>query len=273
MNLEDFSEQEYIARKKAAKAKILSITEYAEHPFATDKEKNVYAFEITADDKKIVFHGGSHTNQKDNELFPLIETVFAQAHPDMVYVEGHTNLAERQDQVRAALQKETLEQTKLEGEGHFTLKLAALAGVDFDSPEPNFGDEIAALVAAGYQKSDIYQFYQFRLVAQYQREQHDQKNEVTDAGCRDYLKPYLGQFREESGWDMAELAAFETQLFSELEITNSEKYRRLVTPVPVEGKFTSVLSEISSRSGDFRDEYIFDQIADGLKKYNSLFIV
>ena len=259
--------------KAAARALILNDFEYAQTAFAKDPIADTYQYEITQGDKKLVFVGSLHTNKLEHPVFEQIQNIFNQTHPDMVYVEGYTNLAARHETVRIRLQNKTVDEVKVEGESHFTLKLAVEADVDFDSPEPPFSEEVASLVSAGYTKSDIYRFYQYRIVVQYQREQRDQNKEVSDAGCRSYLTPFLKLFQEESGWSDVDLHTFETQLFSELEITNTQKYTDLVTPVPVEGQYTSILNEISSRSSDYRDAHIFDQLADGLKKYDSLFNV
>ncbi len=261
------------AATAAARALILNNVEYAQTTFAKDPTADTYCYEIIQGDKKLVFVGSHHTNKFEDSQFDQIYTSFNQARPDMVYVEGYTNLAARHEAIRTQLLNKTADEVKAEGESHFTLKLAVDAGVDFDSPEPPFSQEIAALVSAGYAKSDIFQFYQYRIVVQYQREHYDHDTEVSVAGCREYLEPFLKQFREESGWGDTELQTFETKLFSELDITDIQKYKDLVTPVPVDGQYTSVLNEISSYSSDYRDVHIFNQLADGLKKYNSLFIV
>ena len=178
---------------------------------------------------------------KDISLNAEIKKKFEETNPDMVYVEGMERINNEKDQVKERLSKATLEQTKEEGENVFTPKLGIDAGTDFESLEPERSQEIEYLLAEGFSKKDI--------------------------------EPYFRRFRTESGWEADELSTFRNKILSELDVSNGRKCRAQVNPIPRTGRPQTVLNEVAMSLTNFRDRHIFERIAEGLKKYNKLFVV
>jgi hypothetical protein len=247
---------------------MLDDEEYKTHPFVLEGRKT-HVFEASNDAKKIVCFGSPHTSDPRDGVFEQIHETFEGTRPDIVYIEGWGVINKRKDIVRQKMQGISLEEAKREGEGFFTLKLAADAGTDFESPEPDFRQEIDHSLNRGFAKRDIFAFYLYRSIAQYQRETSERSIE----DCKKYLIPFLETFQEESGWDSAELHALEREVLTELDVQDEKKYQAQVDPIPWDGKPQTVLNEISRNSNRFRDEYIVDRIAEGLKQYDTLFVV
>lgn len=248
---------------------ILTNEQYKDQPFAHAEGERSYVFELTNGEKKIVYFGSSHTNDPEDPLFEEIKKKFEEANPEIVYIEGWRAINGRKDAVREGLKKQSLEDTKTEGESHFTLKLGVDAGTDFESPEPDSSQEITHLIEKGFSKKDIFFYYIYRDIDQYQRQNKERSIEE----CKKYLEPYFKGFRRDSGWDSAEVDALEGEILAELDVNDLEKYHAQVDPTPWEGKPQTILNEISRNSSNFRDTYIFERIAEGLKKHNKLFVV
>jgi cephalosporin hydroxylase len=92
-------------------------------------------------------------------------------------------------------------------------------------------------------------------------------------GCTKYIKDFIRVFYQTSGWEYAEIMAFEQSILEELDIDNVEKYASAIDPIPWEHRTQSVTNQISRASSLFRDEYIFEQIAKGLQQYKKVFVV
>jgi len=248
---------------------ILTNEEYMNHPFAHTESERSYVFEINNGEKKIFYYGSSHTNESDDPIFKEIKKEFDRINPDIVYIEGWQSINNKKDTVRGVIKKESLDETKLEGENHFTLKLGIDAGKDFESPEPDFQKEIVYLLEKGFSKKDIFFFYTYRDIDQYQRQHKERKLEE----CKKYIESEFKIFRRDSGWDGAELDLLEKEIVAELDVNNTDKYHLQVDPIPWEGSSQTILNEVSRNSSNFRDEYIFERIAEGLKKHNKIFVV
>jgi len=248
---------------------ILTDEQYREHPFATTESERAYLLELKKGDKQLVYFGSPHIYDPEDPLFEEIQRKFVEFKPEIVYVEGREFINTQKDKVREVLGKESLESVKLDGESHYVLKLAVDAEIDFESPEPDFSKEIAALLEKGYVKKDIFTFYMYRVIDQYQRLHGEKSIE----GCKKHLGNSFRQFRKESGWEAEELDKFESELVSELDIEDRKKYRRQVDPIPWEGNPQSVINEISRQSSSFRDRFILERITEGLKKYSRVFVI
>lgn len=247
---------------------ILNDEEYINHPVNQGERFRSYVFEVGDGEKKIVYFGSSHTTNPTDPLFEEIKQKFDEVKPDMVYIEGWEAINDNKEKAREGMKAKTLEEIKLEGEAHFALKLAVDAGTDFESPEPDFSKEIEYLLHQGFSKQDIFNFYVYRQIEQYQRENKERSLE----DCKKYLRPYLDELNRESGWDEQELNNLEQDIFLDVDL-ESEKYRQQVDPIPWEGKSQTNLNEISRQSSNFRDRHMVERIATGLKEHNRLFAV
>lgn len=248
---------------------ILTNKQYSEHPFANQKEQKSYVVEVADGNKKIVFFGSAHINKPENPLFTEIDEKFKETKPEIVFLEGMESINHNKKVVTEKLQKEDKEATKLVSEGYFALKLAVDAGIDFECPEPSGSSEVEYLLNSGFSKKDIFTFYIYRDIDQYQR----QHKEWSKEECIEYLKPFFKMFHKNSGWDNNELTIFEQELIDTIDINNKTLYHYQVDPTPWNNTEQTIINEISRSSSSFRDRCIFEKIAEGLKKYERLFIV
>ncbi len=248
---------------------ILSDEQYRAHPFAHNEDPHAsYVFEITQGGTHLVFFGSPHTNQEGDSIFTDIQKAFEKEKPDKVYVEGMPSINSKKDEVRSIGKTMSLTDTIKHGENTYTLKLAIDAGVDFESPEPELKDEITYLEQHGYDKRDIFDFYISRQIFQYQREY----SERSVLALSQYLAPYIEQVQKNSDLTHAECAEIIQTIFSEIDL-DSDIYEKKTDPIFWEGNIRTKTNEISHDSSQFRDEYIVARIAEGLKKYDRVFIV
>ena len=255
-------------RLERAKRSIRTPEEYVQHPFAKGDGEASFIVDIAHGEKRIVYFGSTHTNHPDHPVFDEIAKAFDEAQPEIVYVEGMEQINDNVEQVRKRVATMSLEEAKKRGESYFTLKLAVDAGIPFESPEPHHRSEIEHLLHKQFPKNEIFLFYMYRVIAQYQRT-HDTKSKE---GCMEYLKPYIDFFTKESAWPPEEIASLVTDLQQKLDV-NDESYGELVDPMPWEGRPRSMTNEIAAASGHFRDEYALERLEAGLKSHNRLFAV
>lgn len=247
---------------------ILSNKEYAEHPFAHSKE-STYVFELKHQEKHIVFFGSAHINDPENRIFDEIQAQFNELNPQVVYVEMAEDINRKKPYMEQEAKSLSYFDAKKTNESTFTLKLAVEAGIEFESPEPSRSDMINYLVEQGHVKKDIYFALMYRNINQYIRENKDGTNE----GCKKHLEVYCNSFERISGWDKEELESYKQDLFDELDIVDVKKYRSQTTPVAISGETKTPIKEIIESLSPFREAYIFEKIAQGLEKYDRVFVV
>ncbi len=248
---------------------ILSNEGYKNHPFAHDPDQRTYVYTLKTGKKSLTYFGSTHTNDPRDIMFRDLHGEFVQAKPDIVYVEGYTYVNQNKDKVIREEKIKSLEETKLDGEGHFTLKLAVDAGIAFESPEPPADEEIAYILNKGFSKRDIFSFYVFRMVDQYLRTQENPAIEK----CKEYIMPTITRFKKDTGWNEKDIHNFTHEIINGFKLDDPKFYRKLVDPIPWDNRVLQPTNEISSLSSNFRDIYIFRRIKEGLKKHNSLFVV
>jgi len=251
------------------KGAILSSEQYADHPFARQEGKRTYEFEARNGLKKLTYFGTYHTGDPADPVLDEIAATFKKENPQMVYAEGIESANENKEGWRERLKQMSLEECRAEGETLYTLKLAVDAGADFESPEPAFAAEVQALLDKGFSKKDIFNFYVFRNIFQYQRNHAERER----AECEKIVKQEAQRLVHRAGWDAAELDSFGTEILESLHLEDAQFYSDKVDPIPWEGMPQVVTNEISRTSSAFRDQYIFERIAEGLKKYDRLFVV
>ncbi len=251
------------------KGAILSSEQYQDHPFARQEGKRVYEFEVKNGPKELAYFGTYHTGNPSDPVLDDIAAALKKANPQMVYVEGIESANEDKEGWRERLKNMSIEDARTEGENFYTLKLAVDAGADFESPEPRFAMEVQHLMESGFSKRDIFDYYVFRDILQYQR-----NNENRDPkACERIVEQESERLVQRAGWDAAELAAFGKEVIESLQLDDEQFYSDKVDPIPWEGKPQSVTNKISRSSSAFRNEHIFERIAEGLKKYDRLFAV
>ncbi len=261
--------QELITSEKIERSKkaLLTNEQYLEHSFAKN-EMSSYVFDVSKDNKNILYFGSEHTNKVGDPMFEQISQSFAKAKPQIVYVEGMNSINNRKNEIRNIGKDMSIDEAISYGESTYTLKLAVDANVDFESPEPDFKQEIQHILKQGYSKKDIFNFYTYRDIAQYQR-QYDAKNME---GLIGYLAPHFDNFKKESGWSDNEIELFKQELFAHIDL-ESDEYAVDVSPVLRKDREQKVTNHISQVSSHFRDEHMIGRIAEGLKKYDRIFVV
>jgi hypothetical protein len=249
---------------------ILTSAQYAETPFAHDEGERKYVYELNVGKKKLCYFGSDHSNDPDDTLFVDIKNTFERVNPDLVMIEGWGSINNQKERAIDRFGKISEGEAKEKGEPHFVLKLAIEAGVDFESPEPPLKAEVTYLIEQGFSHKDIFFYYLYRQVHQYQRE-HGQKLSVEDCLCD--LKLEQSQFMQASGLDEVEVDNYFSRFMSELDINDTQKYGDLADPIPWPEKEQTVYNEISSGSSQFRDEYIYERIVSCLDTHDSVFVV
>ena len=207
---------------------ILSYAEYRDSDFAIRGNERTYLVDVEEGNKKISFLGVAHTNTPGDPVFTEIESVFARIQPDYVMVEGMSLTNVKKDLMRERGKRAERDAVIQHGEPLFTLKLAVESDIDFESPEPPFSEEISHLEKCGFSKKDIFSYYIYRMVYQYQREH----TSITKEDCHAYQKNNIREFVIASGWDTELLQELETEIFETIDINDRDRYSRLCDPVP-----------------------------------------
>jgi hypothetical protein len=253
---------------EAIKARILSDKEYLHHPFVTVERQRSYVFEVTKGSKYLSYFGSDHTTEIGDPLFPKIQKAFEDARPQLVLVEGMESINDSKEEVDEIARNISLRESMEFGESSYVLKLAIDSGVEFESPEPNFSLEIQMLLDKGYTKKDIFTFYAYRDIYQYQRDHKDRHMEA----LREFLAPILQKLRVSSKASQEEITSFTNELFSDIDL-NSDKYAKESDPIPWPEHPQVVTNDISRASNDFRDRHIVERIAEALKNYDRVFVI
>jgi hypothetical protein len=259
-----------------AKKRILTSKQYSESDFCKN-HNNSYVFTLKEKGKEIFFFGTSHITDPNDPLFIKVKESFDSFNPDMVYIEG---IAKRgfEYYLEKTISPLSFEEAKMRGEPAYVAKLTSklMEGkeVGLESPEPPETEEVIRLESRGFSRREIFQYYFRRMVAQYQRTYGKNKNLEDKDEFVNYISKRRAYMKPESlGWTQDEINKLFYEELSILELTNVEKYRSEVDPIPWEGKPYGRVSEVSDASGRIRDEYIVERIAEGLKNYNKIFIV
>lgn len=257
------------ARIEKLKSLILTNRQYQEHPFAHQERERAHIFELEGGGKKLLYFGSDHLVDPNDPMYDDIKAKFDELKPDIVYVEGMDDLEKQKAWMKESLLKESLEKTKESGEPLFTLKLGIDAVADIESPEPNRSQEIKYLRDKGLAKPDIFNYYMYRVIDQYLRQNSNRNIQA----CAKYLRPYLDRFRRASNWDPGELGALEQTLISDLNVEDEMFYHGQVDPIPWHGKQLTPINEVADQCSLYRDQYIFERIAEGLKTHKKIFVV
>ncbi|HEY4506582.1 MAG TPA: hypothetical protein VJH71_00210 [Candidatus Paceibacterota bacterium] len=242
--------------------------------YAKSSHKAPYVFDVTNGNKKLVYFGAAHSNRPDDKMFDQIREKFEKFEPELVFVEGCGSLVKDKkaasEWVRDFGDDDTI--IRKEGENIFMIKLAVEAGVDFDSPEPDYEREINHLLEKGFGKEEIFAYYMYRHIEQWHRipeappiakylgHTKDEFEEVTDWQDFDYSLEHLNEIGKRI-WG-------ESGKFS-----NYNNSRTDPTPwQPARGVWTEV-NRIAQESSYFRDRYIVARIEEALNKVDKLFVV
>jgi hypothetical protein len=268
MRLEKGHEDSFDAKVEHAKSLLLNNAQYAEHPFAKTVEPN-YQWEATSGGKTISFFGSCHPSDPEDPEFRRIQEAFSNAKPTKVYIEGNKRFNANKPDVIQRGKRVSLEKTKEGGEPLFTLKLAIDAGVDFESPEPQFADEIRNVVDKGLPKADIFTYFLARGGAGYFRRNKERSIEA----CVAAIEPAFQHFKEASRWPSDELDSLKKEFIANIKIDDDAYFENLMDPVPWAHLPKTSLKDVAGAVSDFRERIVFEGIAQGLKDNDRIFVV
>ncbi|MES2622854.1 MAG: hypothetical protein V4576_00425 [Patescibacteria group bacterium] len=250
------------------KAKILTAEEYVNLPYIREKALG-HVFKLEKGNKKLFYVGTMHTNKPENPLFREIKNEFNTLQPEIVMLEGRRYINTEKENYRNYYKDKTLEETIGEGEPTFTLKLAVDAGIDFESPEPSQRKEIQHLVDLGYSQVDIHRYYAYRNIYQFLRE----NSPSTISACKEYVQKFMVNFRIRSGWNEELLNELDANILAEIGTGDNKRFSIGSDPTPWPGEEYPITGQIAAASGQFRDEYMVEEVIRALQKYDKVFIV
>jgi hypothetical protein len=258
---------------KANSVKMLQPKTMTFEKFAKIKYNTPYFFELATGDKKLFYFGTRHSRDANDSIFEQIKQKFKEFSPQIVFVEGHTSLEKKKQQTLNELKKlDNAEVINKFGEPGFALKLAAMAGVDVESPEPSREKEIASLVEQGFTKEEIFAYYGYRVLDQYYRIMKE------NSSVEEYLKSYLGGFIENSNWSdfdysLEYLQKIGKQIWGKRgDLHTNDLFRARPSPWKAGPKWTRV-NDLAQQSSYFRNTFILQRIIEVLKEKDRLFVL
>lgn len=243
--------------------------------YAEIRHETPYIFELKAGDKELHYFGTPHVRDPQDPLFAEIEAAFSKANPDMVFVEGMSNLPKDKtrynEMLKTASREEIIEKS---GEPGFTRKLAAERNVEWNSPEPGDEDLYENLLTKGFSKDEIFAWYVFHILPQYQRQ-------VSRQGFKQYVERFIDSFKWRTDWEHFDysyehaIKLGEQILGRSIDVENESDATNFIDPIPWEKKKESqtILNRIGSASSFFRDQKIVSDILEAFKNHKRVFVV
>ena len=234
-----------------------------------------YVFELEKGPKKLVYYGSDHSNDPAHRIFNDIEQRFNNASPQIVIVEGIPLLNSQKDRAREMASGMSSEQViKKFGEPGFAVKLAVDAGIEMESPEPQYKEEVDHLLKQGFSKEEVFAFYMYRHINQYHR--------IPDQpSVEEFLKPEIEQFKKSSEWpgfdySIENLRRIGQTIWGEnSNFDDPDVAAQRVDPTlwaGTEEKQTRI-NLVSQACNNFRDQFIVKRIREILKQYDRVFVV
>lgn len=253
------------------KTLILTPEQYVEHPWVKEHPpgSRSYAYALEQDGKILTVFGSEHINDPKDPLFEKIKALVAELKPDYVMVEGMQQLSEKKEHAKLWVEGLSEEAARRKGEPMYTLKLAVDSGADFESPEPSGGEELRHLEAQGLSRESILKLAIYQLVPQFVRSHPTSGKRAFE----EYLYPYMERFKKDCGWEPAQFEELRSRIVADIDITNPDKYAHLVDPMPYTGSHVSEVNEVSAANTMYRDNRIFDRIAEVMKTHSRVLVV
>lgn len=224
-----------------------------------------YIFEVLRDGQRLLFYGSEHTNNPRHSQFHDIKQRWEQfiktSNNPIALVEG------RFDEVSQDETKDEVKSIVAGGEAQFVVHLARRDVVAVESPEPDRLWEANEL-AREFGRDNVVFYYFIRQLGWW--------NRFTDKpDIRIEAKKMLGLMKKLYNWDdvdfsVARMSTIHKQLFSKpLSWDDTQWIYDITTPV----NHNSVTNELARRSGELRDEYIFEEIVNHWNAGRSPFII
>ena len=249
-------------------SKLMTFEEYA-----GKKHDPVYVFNIEFGTKKVMYFGAEHSLNPESPMFSRIEEEFKKADPQIVFVEGmyfSQGGKERAIEKYKNTNRESV--IKNHGESVYVFKLATDAGIEVDSPESTYKDEIDSLIEKGFSKEEIFCFYGYRQINGLHR--LTDKSKFTEE-----LTRYISIFQRDSQWKDFDYSVEHLEKIGKSvwgktrgDIMTNDGYRTTPVPPPDKKLFT-IINRINQEVTHFRDCNVVRRIVEALKTHDRLFII
>ena len=258
-------------------SKIMPYEKYAEIEVEKSYSEEPYIFEVKIGDCLVTYVGVGHSNDPESGMYEKIDELFKEKQPDLVLVEGLDNFEQRKEVLYKQLEgRNKKEIIQLAGEPRYVLSRAVEFGINADSPEPKFSEEIMHLLEKGFSREAVFVFDMTRMLEQYHRK-------VLQGGSQDDIEDYFDRnvktFAMDAGWEDFDWS-FENykKLYSELlgkkfDEANQEILHDFVDPVPWKGKDLAITNRVADESSLYRDAHIVKEIAEKAKTYQRILMV
>lgn len=249
-------------------SKLMTFEEYA------GKEHDpVYVFNVEFGIKKVTYFGAEHNLNPKSPMFSRIEEEFKKTNPQIVFVEGmYFSKDGKQKAIEKYKNTDRESVIKNHGESVYVFKLAADAGIEVDSPESTYKDEVAFLLRQGFSKEEIFCFYGYRQI--------NGLNRLADkSNFHEELRKYISVFQRDSQWkdfdySIKHLEKIGKSIWGETrgDIMTNDEYR--TTPVlPPDKKLFTIINKINQEVTHFRDCNVVRKIIEALETHDRLFII
>ncbi len=218
-----------------------------------------YVLDIKKGNKHLIYYGAKHSFNPDDSMFIDIENRFNEFKPDIAFNEGGDDWPEINDRDSTI---------KLTGDPGYIRYISRKNNVPVISIEPSKNLEYEYLLSK-YKKMDIALMYFCRQIEQLQHQK-----EITD----DYFERYMNHFitgLKEQGLPLTDNEATLDYIVQYYEIFFQSEFNwREFDPIYYQPIFSkTLLNEIASESGYFRDRYMVDKIEEALMNYDKIFVV
>lgn len=240
--------------------------------YAQKKHNPVYVFNVEFGTKKVTYFGAEHSLNPESMMFARIEEEFKKADPQIVFVEGMYFSSDKQGAIEKYKNIDKESVIKNHGESVYVFKLAADAGIEVDSPESTYKDEITSLLQQEFSKEEIFCFYGYRQINGLHRLADKSK-------FNEELTRYISIFQRESQWEnfdysIEHLEKIGKSVWGEVRgaIMTNDRYRTIPVP-PEDKKLLTVINRINQGVTHFRDCNVVRRIIEALKTHDRLFII
>lgn len=270
------SETEVSEELSSALDKIMTAEEYSklEHP-------TPYLYELKDGEKELHYFGAYHSRNPEDGIFKDIEKKFGEVAPDLVLIEGMSNIRQKRESFEknqlklgddeVAVRKNVIDAA---GESGFALLLAIEKGIDCESPEPENSDMYGALLEQGFSKDDIFAEQVFLVLPQYHRQ-------TEKTGFKEYAEPYIDSFKKATNWKDFDysyehaLEAAQKAIGKDIDVENDEHSLDYVDPIPWENKkeAQTVMNQIARATSQYRDKFMVSEMAKALETHKKIFVV
>jgi hypothetical protein len=240
-----------------------------------------YLYELKTGEKKLYYFGAYHSRNPNDVIFSEIENKFNEVNPDMVLIEGMSNVHQEREsfeknEFAPGEDEETVRKKIIDiaGESGFALLLASKKGIDCESPEPKDEDMYNDLLEKGFSRDDIFAEQVFLVLPQYHR-QTEQK------GFKGYAEFFIDSFKKATNWEDFDylyehaLEAAQKAIGKDIDVEHDEYTLDYVDPIPWDNKkdAQTVLNEIARATSQYRDRFMVSEIAKLLKTHKKIFVV